>query len=310
MQLLKLLYIMTKRQVAIIFGVLVALFYAINFSSAKEVTPEHVGPFGLTWYRVIFTCAIFWIISLFAGPKEKVPFKELPLIALAAFCGVGFNMITFMWGLSLTTPITASVLMVTTPIIVALMSAIFLKERLHFWKVVGIGLGFSGATLLILLSSTPNLIATDPVTGNFLIFLNCVSYSFYILLAKKLTKKYNVFTLMKWLYLFGVLFITPFGIQQGLEFDVSEASTYVILNIVYVVLFATFGTYMLNIIAIRTLSPSVVAVFVYLQPLLAALIAVGLGTDQLTWTKAGVGFLIFLGVYLTGRKPERKPDIN
>ena len=74
---------MTKRQVALICATFVALFYAINFSSAKEVTPEHIGPFGLTWYRVVFTCAIFWIISIFAGPKEKVPFKELPLIALA-----------------------------------------------------------------------------------------------------------------------------------------------------------------------------------------------------------------------------------
>ena len=73
---------MTKRQVALICATFVALFYAINFSSAKEVTPEHIGPFGLTWYRVVFTCAIFWIISIFTGPKEKVPFKELPLIAL------------------------------------------------------------------------------------------------------------------------------------------------------------------------------------------------------------------------------------
>ena len=93
---------------------------------------------------------------------------------------------------------------------------------------------------------------------------------------------------------FGVLFITPFGIQQGLGFDVANASSHVILNIAYVVIFATFGTYMLNIIAIRTLKPSVVAVFVYLQPLLAALIAVGLGTDQMTWVKAGAGMVIFL----------------
>ena len=299
---------MTKRQVAIMCGTLVALFYAINFSSAKEVTPEYVGPFGLTWYRVIFTCAIFWTISLFAGPREKVPFKELPLIALAAFCGVGFNMITFMWGLSLTTPISASVLMVTTPIIVAVLSAIFFKEHLHFWEIFGIALGFSGAALLIFLASTPNQVGEDPVMGNILIFLNAVSYSFYILLAKKLTKKYHVFTLMKWLYLFGVLFITPFGIQEGLAFEAGEASNFVLLNIAYVILFATFGTYMLNIIAIRTLKPSVVAVFVYLQPLLAALIAVGLGTDQMTWTKAGAGLLIFIGVYLAGKKKRSKGD--
>lgn len=299
---------MTKRQVALFCATLVALFYAINFSAAKEVTPEYVGPFGLTWYRVVFTCAIFWTISFFAGPKEKVPFKELPLIALAAFCGVGFNMITFMWGLSLTTPISASVLMVTTPIMVVVLSAIFLKESLFPMKIAGIAIGFTGAALLIFLSSSPSLVGADPLTGNLLVFANTISYSFYILLAKKLTKKYHVFTLMKWLYLFGVLLITPFGIQQGLAFEVGEASDFVLLNIAYVILFATFGTYMLNIIAIRTLKPSVVAVFVYLQPLIAALIAVGLGTDQMTWTKAGAGALIFFGVYLAGKKRKSKSD--
>ena len=173
-------------------------------------------------------------------------------------------------------------------------------------KIVGIIVGFAGAALLIFLSSAPNQIGADPATGNLLIFLNSISYSFYILLANRLTKKFHVFTLMKWLYLFGVIFITPFGIQQGLAFEVGEASSFVLLNIAYVILFATFGTYMLNIIAIRTLKPSVVAVFVYLQPLLAALIAVGLGTDQMTWTKAGAGALIFFGVYLAGMK--KKPN--
>jgi drug/metabolite transporter (DMT)-like permease len=293
---------MSKRTIAIICGFFVALFYAYNFTAAKEVTPEFIGPFGLTWYRVIVTCAIFWLISIFAGPKEKVPLKELPIIALAAFCGVGFNMVTFMWGLSLTSPISASVLMVSTPIIVLVLSAIFLKERLFATRIVGILVGFSGAALLIFLSTGAGAEASNPTLGNLLIFVNAISYAFYILLAKKLTAKFHVFTLMKWLYFFGVIFITPFGIIQGLEFEISTASTSTLLNIGYVILFATFGTYMLNIIAIRTLKPSVVAVFVYLQPLLATLIAIGLGKDMITWQKAVAGLLIFTGVFLTGLK--------
>lgn len=297
---------MSKRTIAIICGFFVALFYAYNFTAAKEVTPAYIGPFGLTWYRVVVTCAIFWLISIFAGPKEKVPFKELPFIALAAFCGVGFNMVTFMWGLSLTSPISASVLMVSTPIIVLVLSAIFLKERLFATRIIGILVGFSGAALLIFLSTGAGAEATNPTLGNLLIFVNAISYAFYILLAKKLTAKYHVFTLMKWLYFFGVLFITPFGIMQGLEFDISTASTSTLLNIGYVILFATFGTYMLNIITIRTLKPSVVAVFVYLQPLLATLIAIGLGKDMITWQKAVAGLLIFTGVFLTGLKKKEK----
>jgi len=293
---------MSKRTVAIICGFLVALFYAYNFTAAKEVTPEHVGPFGLAWYRVVATCVIFWGISLFAKSKEKIPYQELPLIALAAFCGVGFNMVTFMWGLSLTSPISASVLMVSTPIIVLVLSALFLKERLHTLRIIGILIGFSGAALLTLLSTGEGAEAKDPFLGNILVLVNAISYGIYILIAKRLTAKYDVFTLMKWLYFFGVLIITPFGISQGLEFEFTTASTETLLNIGYVVIFATFGTYMLNIIAIRTLKPSVVAVFIYLQPLLATLIAVGLDKDVITWQKLVAGLLIFTGVFLTGIK--------
>lgn len=293
---------MNIRHIAIFCGFCVALFYAYNFTAAKEVVPEHIGPYGLTWFRVLFTGSIFWILSLLAGPKEKVPIKELPLIALAALCGVGFNMVTFMKGLELTSPISASVLMVTTPIIVLVLSAIFLKERLFALRIIGILVGFSGAAMLILASSDATENATNPALGNLLIFVNALSYSFYILLAKKLTKKYHVFTLMKWLYFFGVLFITPFGISQGLEFDAQAASLETLLFVGYVILFATFGTYMLNIIAIKNLRPSVVAVFVYLQPLLAGMIAVGLGKDELNITKIIAGVLIFAGVFMTSLK--------
>ncbi len=291
---------MSKRNVAILCGFLVALFYAYNFTAAKEVTPEYIGPYGLSWYRVIVTCTIFWILATIIRPSDKVSLKELPAIALAAFCGVGFNILTFMKGLSLTSPISASVLMVTTPIIVLVLSAIFLKERLYASRIIGIVIGFSGAALLILLSSNAaSANATDPFLGNILIFVNAVSYSFYIILAKRLTARYNVFTLMKWLYFFGVIYITPFAYTEILAFDPFTASTSTLLFIGYVVLFATFGTYMLNIIAIKTLKPSVVAVFVYLQPLLATLIALGLGKDEINLYKIGAGILIFAGVFIT-----------
>lgn len=297
---------MNIRNIAILCAFCVALFYAYNFTAAKEVMPDHIGAYGLTWYRVLVTGSIFWIISFFAGPKERVPFKELPLIALAAFCGVGFNMLTFMQGLELTSPISASVLMVTTPIIVLVLSAIFLKERLYALKIIGIAIGFSGAAMLILASSGATENASNPAMGNFLVFINALSYSFYILLANKLTKKYHVFTLMKWLYFFGIIYITPFGISQGLAFDFSSASIETIFFISYVILFATFGTYMLNIIAIKNLKPSVVAVFIYLQPLLAGMIAVGLGKDQLTTTKIIAAILIFSGVFITSIKKKDK----
>lgn len=267
--------------------------------------PEYIGPFGLTWYRVMGVCLLLWVIDAVAGTRERVPLKMLPRIALAAFCGVGFNMVTFMTGLEYTTPISAAVLMVTTPIIVLALSALFFKERLTRYSVVGILVGFSGAAMLILASSESSENASNPTLGNFLMFVNALSYSFYIILAKKLTAKLRLLTLMKWLYLFGFLLITPFGIKQGLAFDYSSASLEVYAAIGYVVLFATFGTYMLNIVAIKNLRPSVVAVFIYLQPLLAGIIAVGLGKDSVTLVKIAAAALIFGGVFITTLKRKK-----
>jgi len=295
-----------KSQIALICATFVALFYAFNFTAAKEVTPSPIGAFALTWYRVAITGAIFWILATIFRPSDRVPTRELPRIALAAFCGVGFNMVTFMWGLSKTTPIAASVLMVTTPMIVLVLSAIFLKEQLKLIRIVGIIIGFTGTAGLILLTKGRGADASDPLIGNFLIFINAVSYSFYIVLASKLTQRYHVLTLMKWLYFFGILFITPVAFHQLGDWDPRGADMHTLLNAGYVVLFATFGTYMLNIIAIKNLKPSVVAVFVYLQPLLATLIAVGLDKDRITLTKVIAALLIFTGVFLTTKKSKPK----
>ncbi|ARN72384.1 DMT family transporter [Nonlabens tegetincola] len=297
---------MSKRAIAIICAFLVALFYAFNFTAAKEVTPEHIGPYGLTLYRVLITGIIFWGLSFVFAPRTKMTLKELAHIALAAFCGVGFNMLTFMKGLSLTSPISAAVLMVTTPILVLVLSAIFLKEKLFGIRILGILIGFSGATFLILQSTGIGADASNPTLGNFLIFVNALSYAFYIILAKKLTQKYHVLILLRWLYFFGVLFILPFGYNEIVAFDLSSASWETLMFIGYVIVFATLGTYGLNIIAIKNLKPSVVAVFVYLQPLLATIIAVSLDKDTITWQKIAAGIMIFSGVFLSSLKQKQK----
>ena len=288
---------MSKRTLALIAAFLVALFYAGNFSIAKGVTPEHVGPFGLTWFRVLITGIIFWTIFLVSGVREKIDRADWRRIAVAAFCGVGFNMITFLWGLSMTSPISASVLMVTTPLIVPILAVYFFKDSLNWIRILGILIGFAGAVYLILTTASSDT-ATNPVLGNLLVFVNSISYAFYIVLVKKLTAKYHPLVLLPLLYTFGILYITPFGLMQGLAFDWAS-SIEVYLGIGYVILFATVGTYLLNLFAIRTLKPSVVAVFVYLQPLLASSIAIAAGTDVMSWNKALAGLLIFTGVYLT-----------
>ncbi|WP_378185918.1 DMT family transporter [Aquimarina sp. W85] len=295
---------MSKRTLALIAASFVAIFYGANYSIAKDVMPHYIQPFGFILLRVFGTAILFWLIG-FIGPKEKIIKKDFLRITAAAFFGVALNMLTFFAGLNLTTPISASVLMVTAPIIVMILSAIFLKEKLRFLKIVGILIGLTGTLLIILYGKGNHLTATNPTLGNSLVFINAASYACYIIVVKKITQKYHPFTFMKWMYTIGLIFVLPFGLQEVINLNPAVIPLSGLLKIGYVVLFATFGTYVLNIFAIRELKPTTVAVFIYLQPLLASVFAIAMGSDTLDMVKILATFLIFIGVYLV-TKPIKK----
>lgn len=294
---------MSRRTLAIIAASIVAIFYGANYSIAKGVMPHYVKPFGFIVLRVFGATLLFWAISFF-GPKEKIERKDFYRIAAASFFGVGLNMLSFFEGLNLTTPINASVLMVTTPILVLILAVIFLKEKIRILKIFGVLVGLSGTILIIVYSKGNNITATNPTLGNLLVFVNAASYACYIIIVKKITQKYHPFTFMKWMYSIGLVLVLPFGLLQVLEIQPESIPLEGYLSIGYVVVFATFGTYVLNIFAIRELKPTTVAVFIYVQPLLATIFAILLGSDQLDVIKILATLLIFIGVYMVTKQPK------
>ena len=110
--------------------------------------------------------------------------------------------------------------------------------------------------------------------------------------------KYNAFTFVKWIYLFGFLMVLPFGWSQFIAVNWSMVPVAIVWKIGFVVVFSTFITYLLNLLSMKELKPTTVAVFIYLQPLFATIFAIGLGKDNLNWVKVVSPILIFGGVYL------------
>lgn len=292
---------MNQRQLALIAASFVALFYAANFSIAKNVMPHYIKPFGFILFRVTGAGLLFWLVGLF-GPKEKIAKKHYPRILGAAFFGMALNMLAFFYGLNLTTPINAAVMMVTAPMITLLLAVLFLKEKLQWHRILGLLIGLSGTLLMIIYGKGNLTTAPNPTLGNFLIFINAASFACYLVIVKKLTQIYHPFTFIKWMYLLGILMVLPFGLKQVLEMPFSEIPISGYLSIAYVVVFVTFGTYLLNIYAIKILKPTTVAVFIYFQPFLTTLVAVGLGTDTIDFIKVIASILIFIGVYLVSKK--------
>ena len=282
----------------------VALIYGANYSIAKVVLDDnYIQPIGFILLRNIVAIIFFvgfhsWYI------KESVEKKDLPLLLLCGIFGIAINQMFFFSGLKYTTPINASLIMLMTPILVLITSAFILKEKITWQKVFGIALGILGAILLVAygkqLSFTQN-----QLKGDLMILINSISYAIYLVIVKKLLHKYNPFTVVKWIFLFGIIFVFPFGIQDLLSVEWSSFSTSVWMALMYVLIFATIVTYFCNVYALKIVNSTVVSIYIYLQPLIATTIALSLAKDELTLIKVVAAILIFIGVYLVSKSPKK-----
>jgi drug/metabolite transporter (DMT)-like permease len=291
---------MSKRNWALLAATFVSIIYGVTFTIAKDVMPKYVAPFGFITMRVGGSVLLFWLVSFF-GPKEKIELADFPRIIAAALFGVALNMLTFFKGLSYTSPIMGAVLMVTTPMIVLILSSFIMKERIKKRKAIGILFGLAGTTTLILYGKSM-VNAPNASLGNLLVFINAVSYAFYLIIVKKLMDKYNAFTFVKWIYTFGFIMVLPFGWNEFHAISWAVMPDAINWKIGFVVVFSTFFTYLLNLLSMRELKPTTVAVFIYLQPLFATIFAIGLGKDELSMVKLLSAVLIFVGVYLVTQK--------
>ena len=291
---------MSKRNLALVAATCVSIIYGVTFTIAKDVMPNYIDAYGFILLRAGGSMVLFWFFWLFM-PKEKIAFNDFPRIIAAAFFGVALNMLTFFKGLSLTSPISAAVIMVSTPMIVLALSAIIMKERMKKRMIFGIILGLIGTAFLILYGKSIGS-ATNAGLGNFLVLVNAVSYGFYLIIVKKLMDKYNAFTFVKWIYLFGFIMVLPFGWSQFQAVEWALVPMDICWKIGFVVVISTFLTYLLNLLSMKELKPTTVAVFIYLQPLFATIFAISLGKDELSLVKIGSAVLIFVGVYLVTQK--------
>ena len=292
---------MNNRNAALVALVLVQLFYGVTFTFANDViVGGYIMPFGFIVLRVVCATFLFWGFSLMVTTK-KIDRKDFPKLIAAAFFGVTLNMLTFFKGLQYTTPINGSVIMITVPIFVFILSATILKEQVTKLKVTGIGLGLSGALVLSLYGQS-SAYGENILLGNFLVFINAASYSYYLILIKKLTSKYHPYDFIKWLFLFGSIMVLPFGYTELSAVNWQDFPSYIWFSVGFVIVFATFGTYLLNPLALKNLKATTVSTFLYLQPIFAGIFAIAMGSDQLDLVKGLAALLIFIGVYLVTKK--------
>ena len=292
---------MSKRYLALIAAFLATSIYGINHTLAKEIMPIYIGSSGFIMLRLLGATLIFWLISLFT-PYEKIEKRDFLKIIFAAVLGMCINMLAFFRGLELSTPINSGVIITLSPILVLILSYFFLKEKVTLKKILGIIIGFSGAVFLILNTSKTGMNAPNIPLGNSFFLLNASAYAGYLIVIKPLTSKYNIFTIMKWLFLIGLILSAPITYNQFVEVNWLELPWFAIWRMAYVVIGTTFLTYLFNIYALKTLSPTTVGSFIYLQPIITIVFALITANDTLDSIKLLSCLIIFIGVYLVSVK--------
>lgn len=283
----------------------VALIYGANYIIAKGVMQDGIlSPKAFISFRVGFGLIAFWLVHTL-WIKERIERKDVPRLILCGLFGIALNQLFFFMGLEKTTPIHASLLMVTNPILVFILSAIILKERISFLKSAGIILGLGG-TVSLLLADQRIGFSGDTLVGDLMVWFNASCYALYLVLVKPLMKRYHPFTVVKWSFTFGALIVFPVSFTELQTVDLSLIQGKYIWQVVYVLLGTTFLAYALNAFALKTVTPTVVSIYIYLQPLIAATLSVLMGWEAITGLKVFAATMIFAGVFMVSRKKKQK----
>ena len=297
---------MQKKILPLLAATVATTIYGLNHTIAKMVMPIYIGSLGLVLLRVLGATIIFWTIGLFfkSKPIEK---KDRFTIIKCGLFGMSINIAAFIAGLDYSTPVNSSILIIISPIFVVILSFFIFKNKINLLKILGIIMGFIGALILILNADSNSSVGRNIPLGNFLFIVNSISYAYYLIIVKPMAQKYDLITLFKWLFLIGLIFNFPLGINQFTDVNWSSLPVKeAILPMAFVVICTTVMTYFLNGYALSKITSTEVAVFMYLQPIIGIVFAIFTKSDTISLTIIIASILIFIGVYLTSVMKQKK----
>jgi len=277
------------------------IFFAVNFSLVKYISPALIKPYAINIFRVGISLVLFWLLWTMSDVKPHIKKKHWGRFFVCGLTGIAINQMFFIKGLTYTSAIHASLLILLTPILISVFAFTVLKEKVTIIKTMGLTLGVGGAVLLIL-SKEQSSTATNYLFGDLLIIINAISYTVYFIIVKPLMAEYPPLHVVRWVFTFGFLMILPFGWNEfiSIPWEKLELSHY--LSILFIVVPGTFLAYFFNIYGIQHLGAGTTGSYIYTQPVFAALIAVIFFHEHLTTSKLLAGIMIFLGVFLISLK--------
>lgn len=278
------------------------ILWGVSAPLGKAILAAGMTPLLLTDCRMVGGAILFWTLSLFT-PREHVSSRDLLNMFFAALLGVVINQCCFVWGLSLTSPVNASIITTSLPILTMVMAAIVLHEPITRLKVGGVFLGAVGALVLIIGSTSAG--GEGNTAGDLLVICAQLSFTCYLVFFKRLIARYSPVTLMKWLFTYSSICVIPFTYDDLSAIDWGAAPPIVTWGAVAFVIGPTFLSYLLLPVGQKNLRPTVTAMYNYVQPVVATLVAVWAGLGRFTAINVLAVIMIFSGVFLVTRSKAR-----
>lgn len=286
------------------------LIFGFNLVCCKNISNfGGISPIALFCMRSAGALLLFWILSLFFHKKERIRKRDIWKVALASFLGLFLTQFSFLKAITMTTAVDASLLSLLSPIMTMIVAAVVIKDKITAPGVIGLSISLAGVLFLVLNGVSLRAGADHTSVGGMLLMIvNTLSFATYVGVFKPLIKRYSVITFMKWMFLFSTVFALPFGIEDLVSIDYSAIPTDILLQLLFVVICATFIAYFLIPVGQKKLRPVVVCMYSYVQPVIAMGISLAIGLDHMTWQKGVATLFIFAGVSIVNfskHKPKK-----
>lgn len=286
------------------------LIFGFNLVCCKNISNfGGISPIALFCMRSAGALLLFWILSLFFHKKERIRNRDIWKVALASFLGLFLTQFSFLKAITMTTAVDASLLSLLSPIMTMIVAAVVIKDKITAPGVIGLSISLAGVLFLVLNGVSLRAGADHTSVGGMLLMIvNTLSFAIYVGVFKPLIKRYSVITFMKWMFLFSTVFALPFGIEDLVSIDYSAIPIDILLQLLFVVICATFIAYFLIPVGQKKLRPVVVCMYSYVQPVIAMGISLAIGLDHMTWQKGVATLFIFAGVSIVNfskHKPKK-----
>lgn len=281
------------------------VFWGLMAPLGKDAMSHGIDGITMVSLRVFFGMVLFWLTAL-CFKREKVPLRDKLLFGAAGLFGLTFNQCLYTIGLSLTSPVNSSIVTTSMPIFAMVLSFLILKEPITLQKALGVFIGCCGAVTLVLTSAAAISDKIGDIRGDLMCIGAQLSFALYLSLFNKLIKRYSVFTVNKWMFLWATMFIWPFTFTHVSGVQWSDVPRMSLLEAGFVVFFGTYLSYILTMVGQQYLRPTVVSIYNYVQPIVAVSVSLAVGLCVFTWLQAVAVVLVFTGVWFVIKSKSRR----